>query len=53
MCEVHEIVVRATCIAGVGVVSQAPKTLGDDGASCDPQPGETIEPQAVILCANR
>lgn len=53
MCGVDEIVVSATCIATAGMVSQAPKMLGDTGASCDPQPGQTVVPHAVVLCAKR
>jgi hypothetical protein len=34
-------------------VNQAPKTIGDNGASCDPQPSQTQAPEAVILCAKR
>lgn len=53
MCAVDEIVVSATCMTTTGAISQAAKMLGDNGASCDPQSGQTVAPQAVILCAKR
>ena len=53
MCDVDEIMVSATCLTKTGSISEAPKTLGDNGASCDSQSGQTEAPQAVILCAKR
>jgi hypothetical protein len=53
LCAVDEIMVSATCLSKLGSVNQAPKTLGDNGASCDPQSGQTEPPEAVILCAKR
>ena len=53
VCGVDEIMVSATCMSKLGSVNQAPKTIGDNGASCDSQPGQTEVPEAVILCAKR
>jgi hypothetical protein len=53
MCSVDEIMVSATCLSKAGIMNQAPKTLGDNGASCDAQSGQTAVPEAVILCAKR
>jgi hypothetical protein len=53
MCSVDEIMVSATCLSKAGLVNQAPKTLGESGASCDAQSGQTETPEAVILCAKR
>jgi hypothetical protein len=53
MCSVDEVMVSATCLSKAGLVNQAAKTLGDTGASCDAQSGQTETPEAVILCAKR
>jgi hypothetical protein len=53
LCDVDEMLVSATCVTKTGSFNQTPKTLGDNGASCDSQPGQTEAPQAVILCAKR
>jgi hypothetical protein len=53
MCSVDEVMVSATCLSKAGLVNQAPKTLGDNGASCDAQSGQTETPEAVILCTKR
>lgn len=53
ICAVDEVMVSATCISKTGTVNQAPKTIGDNGASCEPQSGQTDTPAAVILCAKR
>jgi hypothetical protein len=53
MCTVDEAMVSATCLSKAGLMNQAPKTLGDSGASCDPQSGQTDTPEVVILCAKR
>jgi hypothetical protein len=53
MCGVDEVIASAMCISKLGSANQAPKTIGDLGASCDPQPGQNEPPQAVILCTKR
>jgi hypothetical protein len=53
ICAIDEVMVSATCLSKTGSVNQAPKTIGDNGASCEPQPGQTDTPAAVILCAKR
>ncbi len=53
LCGVDEIMVSATCLLKAGSTNQAPKTIGDTGAACDPQPGQSDVPQAVVLCAKR
>jgi hypothetical protein len=53
MCGVNEVMVSATCIVKAGDAAQAPRTLGDNGASCDAKPGQSDPPQAVILCAKQ
>jgi hypothetical protein len=53
ICAVDEVMVSATCLSKTGSVNQAPKTIGDNGASCEPQSGQTDTPAAVILCAKR
>lgn len=53
MCDVDEIIVSATCLTRTGSISEAPKTLGDNGANCDSQSGQTEAPQDLILCAKR
>jgi hypothetical protein len=53
MCDTDEVMVSATCIVSAGDTTQAPRTLGDNGASCDARPGQTNQPQVVILCAKR
>jgi hypothetical protein len=53
LCDVDEVMVSATCLTKTGSISEAPKTLGDNGASCDSQSGQTEAPQAIILCAKR
>jgi hypothetical protein len=53
MCLVDEVMVSATCMSKSGLVNEAPKTLGDNGASCDAPSGQTDAPEAVILCARR
>jgi collagen triple helix repeat protein len=52
-CAAEEIMVSATCMVSSGDISQTPRTIGDNGASCDTQPGQSNPPQAVILCAKR
>ncbi len=53
MCGSDEVMVSATCLSQTGSVNTAPKTISDTGAACDPKPGESEIPQAVILCAKR
>jgi len=53
MCGTDEVMVSATCLSKTGTVNQAPKTLSDTGAACDPRPGESDIPDVVILCAKR
>jgi hypothetical protein len=53
MCGVDEVMVSATCISKTGSADQAPKTLNDTGAACDPRPGQSDVPETVILCAKR
>jgi Collagen triple helix repeat (20 copies) len=53
ICAVDEVMVTATCMSKTGSVSQSPKTIGENGASCEPQSGQTDSPTAVILCAKR
>lgn len=53
LCGVDEIMVSATCLLKAGSTSQPPKTIGDTGAACDPQAGQSDIPQAVVLCAKR
>jgi hypothetical protein len=53
MCDTDEIMVSATCMVSSGDVTEAPRTLGDNSASCDARPGQSNPPQAVILCAKR
>jgi hypothetical protein len=52
-CGAEEIMVSATCMVATGDISQTPRTLGDNGASCDAQAGQSNLPQVVILCAKR
>ena len=53
MCGAEEVMVSATCLVKVGEIAETPRTLGDNGASCDAQPGQSNPPQAIILCAKR
>ena len=53
MCGIDEMMVSATCISRTGSADQAPKTIGDTGASCDPRPGQSDIPDVVILCGKR
>jgi hypothetical protein len=53
MSAADEVMVSATCLSKIGSVNQAPKTIGDSGATCDPQSGQTETPEAVIRCAKR
>ena len=53
LCGTDEIMVSATCLSRTGSVNQAPKTLSDTGAACDPRPGESEIPDVVILCEKR
>jgi hypothetical protein len=53
LCGTDEVMVSATCLSRTGSVNQAPKTLSDTGAACDPRPGESEIPDVVILCAKR
>src|SRR5271169_6263535 len=50
MCGVDEVMVSATCLSKTGSVDQAPKTITDSGATCDPRPGQSDIPEAAILC---
>jgi hypothetical protein len=50
MCGTSEVMISATCITKAGDAAQAPRTLGDNGASCDAKPGQSDPPQTVILC---
>jgi Collagen triple helix repeat (20 copies) len=50
MCGTNEVMISATCIAKAGDAAQAPRTLRDNGASCDAKPGQSDPPQTVILC---
>jgi hypothetical protein len=49
MCAADEVMVSATCLSRIGSVNEAPKTIGDSGAACEPQSGQTETPEAVIL----
>ncbi len=53
MCAVEEVMVSATCISKLGSANQTPKTIGDNGATCEAQPGQTDMPTAVIICVKR
>jgi Collagen triple helix repeat (20 copies) len=53
MCSSEEVMVSATCLLRSGSTETAPKTIGDTGAACDPKPGQSDVPQAVVLCAKR
>jgi hypothetical protein len=53
LCGSDEVMVSATCLSRTGSVNQAPKTLSDTGAACDPRPGESEIPDVVILCQKR
>jgi hypothetical protein len=53
MCGIDEVMVSATCLSKTGSANQAPKTVTDSGAACDPRPGESDLPEAVVLCAKR
>jgi hypothetical protein len=53
MCGIDEVMVSATCLSKTGSVNQAPKTITDSGAACDPRPGQSDVPEAVVLCAKR
>jgi Collagen triple helix repeat (20 copies) len=53
MCGVDEVMVSATCLSKTGSVNQAPKTITDSGAACDPRPGQSEIPEAVVLCTKR
>jgi hypothetical protein len=53
MCGMDEVMVSATCLSKTGSVEQAPKTITDSGAACDPRPGQSDVPTAVVLCAKR
>jgi len=50
MCGTNEVMISATCITKAGDAAQAPRTLGESGASCDAKLGQSDPPQAVILC---
>src|ERR1700761_5582091 len=50
MCGANEVMVSATCISKAGDAALAPRTLGDNGASCDAKPGQSDPPQASIIC---
>jgi hypothetical protein len=53
MCGSDEVMVSATCLSPAGSASTTPKTISDTGAACDPKPGQSDIPQAVVLCAKR
>jgi hypothetical protein len=53
LCGSDEVMVSATCLSRIGSANQAPKTLSDTGATCDPRPGESEIPDVVILCQKR
>jgi hypothetical protein len=53
MCDVNEVIVSAMCVSKLGSMSQTPKTVGDNGAECAPQSGQTDAPETVILCTKR
>jgi len=53
MCGIDEVMVSATCFSKIGSADQAPKTIGDSGAACEPRPGQSDVPNVVILCAKR
>jgi Collagen triple helix repeat (20 copies) len=52
-CGAEEIMVSAMCVVPAGDSAQTPRTIGDNEASCDAQPGQSAIPLAVILCAKR
>jgi hypothetical protein len=53
MCDVSEVIVSAMCVSKLGSMNQTPKTVGDNGAECAPQSGQTDAPETVILCTKR
>jgi hypothetical protein len=53
LCGTDEVLVSATCLSRTGAVNQAPKTLSDTGAACEPRPGESEIPDVVIVCEKR
>ena len=53
ICGTDEVMVSATCLSRTGSANQAPKTLSDTGAACEPRPGESDIPDVVILCEKR
>jgi hypothetical protein len=53
LCGVDEVMVSATCLSKTGSVDQAPKTITDSGATCDPRPGQSEIPETVVLCTKR
>jgi len=53
MCGSDEVMVSATCLLPAGSVSTTPKTINDTGAACEPKPGQSDIPLAVVLCAKR
>jgi len=53
ICGLQEVMVSATCIPKSGDLAQTPRTFSNNGASCDPKPGQSEIPQAVILCAKQ
>jgi Collagen triple helix repeat (20 copies) len=53
LCAVDEAMVSATCMSKLGSVNEAAKTIGDNGATCEAQPGQADATTAVILCAKR
>jgi hypothetical protein len=52
-CGADEVMVSAMCIVSAGDISETPRTLGDNAASCDAKPGQSNPPMAVILCTKR
>jgi hypothetical protein len=52
-CGADEVMVSAMCSVSAGNISETPRTLGDNAASCDTQPGQSNPPLAVFLCAKR
>jgi hypothetical protein len=44
MCGDEEIMVSATCMVKTGVIAETPRTLGDNGANCDAEPGQSNPP---------
>jgi len=52
-CGTDEIMVSAICVVKAGEISEVPRTVGTNAASCDAKPGQSEPPQAVIICTKQ